>query len=695
MKKFIIELRRREVFRTAGLYVGISWIVIEVASVLLPTFDAPPEALRWLIIVAFVGFPIAVILSWIFDVTEHGVVVQPDATDTVVLPIGGRKMDFVVIGVLSVALIISVYLNFTRTPGPVAEPEPLTVLIADVHNRTGNNLFDGALEQALSIGIEGASFVNASRRDQAQDTAKELGLGDKLDEETARLVAVREDMDLVLAGSIAADGPRFELELRALDPASGEARVAADASSRDAAGVLVAVGEAVGEIRRKLGDDAEDLAALRRGEALTTRSLEAMKEYAEGQRLARDGRDEDAVEHYRRAVELDPQFARAWSGWGLSAFKLGQGSEANELWAKALSLADRMTERERYRTFGLYYTAVSLNYDKAIENYRQLVEEFPADGAGNNNLAILYTFTAQYDAALAQSRQLLKIYPKRTLYRANHAQYALYAGETELAAEYARGVVEEDPEFFKSWMILALVALHDGDPAQAADYYGSMAATGDRGASLAATGLADIALYENRLAEAVAMLEEGIEADRAAADERGVSTKTVALAQALAAQENAAEGLRLLQALPPSRQDGQLVPTAEMLVAEQLFAEAAEIANQYRGQLRPTAVAYAHLIDGLIAHHSGDHVAAIAAYRRALEAADLWLVRFHLGRSYMAADYPAEASAEFAALLRRRGEAGGLFFDDVPTWRYVGRLESWKAAADRELRGLATTGDAD
>ena len=66
-----------------------------------------------------------------------------------------------------------------------------------------------------------------------------------------------------------------------------------------------------------------------------------------------------------------------------------------------------MTERERYRTLGLYYAVVSLNYDTAIENYQQLVEKFPADSAGINNLAILYTYTAQYDRALRTSAQLL------------------------------------------------------------------------------------------------------------------------------------------------------------------------------------------------------------------------------------------------------------------------------------------------
>ena len=82
MSKFIRELQRREVFRTLGLYVGICWILIEMSSVMLPIFDAPEWVLRGLIIAAAVGFPIAAVLAWIYDITADGIVVQGETTDT-------------------------------------------------------------------------------------------------------------------------------------------------------------------------------------------------------------------------------------------------------------------------------------------------------------------------------------------------------------------------------------------------------------------------------------------------------------------------------------------------------------------------------------------------------------------------------------------------------------------------------------
>ena len=117
MHKLIKELRRREVFKTVGLYVGISWITIEASSVMLPAFGAPDWTLRAIIILAVIGLPITVVLAWIYDITEGGVQVQDETDDGPVVPFGGRRTDFVVIGVLTAALGFSIYLNLTSGPG--------------------------------------------------------------------------------------------------------------------------------------------------------------------------------------------------------------------------------------------------------------------------------------------------------------------------------------------------------------------------------------------------------------------------------------------------------------------------------------------------------------------------------------------------------------------------------------------------
>jgi tetratricopeptide (TPR) repeat protein len=692
MNKFFKELRRREVFRTGGLYVGVAWIIIEVASVILPTFDIAEWVFKALVITAFAGFPVALVLAWFYDITERGVVLDDEEHGPPATLLGGRQMDFIVIGVLAIALIFSIYINLSRAPEVPIELEPVSVLIADFENRTNDPVFDGALEQALNLGIEGASFITSYRRDRALSQAQELKLGQKLDEEAARLVAVRQDVKMVLAGSIVPDGDGYALMLRAVDPTSGEVSIDVKTSVDSRADVLGAVNTLAADMRKELGDESLDVDQLASGETVTATSLEALKYYVLAQDLARAGKDEEAISHYEQAVEIDPDFARAYSGWALSAFKIGRRTEAEEQWKKALSLLDRMTERERYRTLGLYYTRVSLNYDKAIENFEQLVEKFPADGAGHNNLSVLYFLSLQFEKAVAESGRLIKIYPTRTLYRSNHALNAMWAGDLETAVVAAESVIAEDPTAFKPFLVLAMAALDAGDIESARAAYQRMESTGARGKSLANMGMADLALFAGDAKKAESILVAGIEQDRSDDNERGVGAKTIALAEAYLAQERNAEALDALRGLSTDRLgDGQLLPAAAMFTRLGDFESAQAIADQLGNQLRPQSRAYARLITGMIALKDERYIPAIDELKAALGFADLWIVRFYLGQAYLAASYPAESTAEFDAAYQRRGEAMAMFFDDLPTWRYMASLAEWTEKAQDALTKMGST----
>ena len=166
-----------------------------------------------------------------------------------------------------------------------------------------------------------------------------------------------------------------------------------------------------------------------------------------GQELTRQTRDEEAIPYFKRATELDPNFGRAYSAWGTAAFKIGRQDEAEANHKKALSLLDRMTERERYRTLGVYYLAVSKNYDKAIENFSTLVKEYPSDAAAYNNLAVAYTNKLDFPNASENGRKALEIYPRNRLYRSN---YARTSNTLAISRRQRRSgqPAEEDPNCF-------------------------------------------------------------------------------------------------------------------------------------------------------------------------------------------------------------------------------------------------------
>jgi len=689
MNRFIRELRRREVLRTAGLYVGICWFLVEASSVVLPTFNAPTWVLQAIIIAVFAGFPITLVLAWVYDFTSHGIEVQPDATDTIVAPIGSRKMDFVVIGVMAVALIFSIYLNITSGPAIVEEAEPVSILIADFDNETGNSLFDGLLEQALNIGIESAPNVTSFERNEARSIATRTQANvATLNVAAATLVAVREGIKLVLSGSIRPSGSGFELQVSGVDPTDSRILFEVGEKAKSAESVLQVIGDLSKEVREELGDMTLGSDTNPIGETFTAASLEAAKAYTTALQLAYEGKHVEAVEQYRRATELDPNFGRAFSGLALSEFKLGRTEKATEHWDTALSLMETMTERERLRTLGLYYASVTHNFANAVQSFTELVEKYPADAAGHNNLAVAAFLNLDFQFAAEEGRKLIDIYPTSQLYRSNFALYAMYAGEFAQAAGIATAMIEEDPAYGVPYLPLAMAAIDDGDLEAAHIAYQGMikATTGTYRESLAHLGLADVAIFSGDFDKAKEWLAAGIKIDNEADNRSAAAVKNIALAEVLAKQgDTRIASDTATSALEQSAMISVKVPAALLYVDIGNIEAANSIAAELTSKLQPQSRAYGQMIQAVIARNSGDYVPAVDFLRGAAELADLWLVRFELGRTYLEAEFFAEALSELLLCDERRGEATAIFLDDNPSYRYLATLPYWTARAQQAL----------
>jgi tetratricopeptide (TPR) repeat protein len=571
------------------------------------------------------------------------------------------------------------------SPAPSVPHAPVSVLVADFENRAGDPVFEGALEQALAIGIEGASFVANYPRADAVKLARTLRPEGGLDAAAAQLVAVRAEIGVVLAGSVAQESGGYLLQVRALRPGSDEAFATVDERAPDKAGVLRAIDRVATELRKALGDTSA--AADYGAESFSAGSLDAVREYTIAQSLSTNRRNEEAIGHYQAAVGHDPQFGRAYAGWAVSAFDLGRRAEAQELWTKALSLMDRMTERERYRTLGGYYLGVARNYEKAIEAYKELVEKYPADRAGQNNLALAYFFTREFDKAREYGKRAIDLYPQSVKFRGNYALYAMYAGDFKTAAENAERLLADNPKNEVAYLPLAMAALSAGDVAKAREVYSRAQEAGASGASLAAIGLADIALYEGKAADAVAVLEPAIAADGKARNTLGEGSKTVALAEARATIVGPAEAARILAELAGDTSEEFIaLPAARLFVKAGQKGWASQLARRLEERGQPVPRAYARIISGELALHERRFADAITEFLESIRSADLWLGRFGLGVAYVEAERYAEAISELDACARRRGEATSLFFDDIPTYRYTAVLPYWVGRAQEGLK---------
>jgi tetratricopeptide (TPR) repeat protein len=344
--------------------------------------------------------------------------------------------------------------------------------------------------------------------------------------------------------------------------------------------------------------DAQSTAALE-GETFVTASLEAMKAYAEAQDLYKAGRIEQAIDEYRKAISYDPEFGRAYSGIASNLANLGRVEEAQKYYELALSKIDRMTERGKYRTRGSYYLFVR-DPQKAIEEFSALVERYPADTAGYANLALAHFFERDMAKALEVGRRSLEIYPKNLLDRNNVALYALYASDFETARKEAGTVLELNPVYAKAYVALGLAELGLEHPEEAERVYRRLEsdAASASTVSMAATALADLAMYRGAWSEAVSILERGMAGDRANDNPSGLAQKLVAVAEArieLGRRDEALAALR--EALERTRRTSVLVLAARILVRAGRLSEARALARELGERLQDDPQAYAKLIE--------------------------------------------------------------------------------------------------
>lgn len=666
---FFAEIKRRKVLRSCGIYLPIAWMVIESSSVILPLFELPDWLFRAIVIAGIAGLPVVAMLSWAYEFTDEGLV--PDAEAAPAGAAQSSRAGVAIIGLLAVALCVSLYINFSGIGAQgapavaTASQSPVPVLIANFDNRTSEPLFQGTLEDAFHIGIESASFISSYPRTDALQQVQRLS-GDEavLDLPAAKLLALRQGLHMVFHGNIEADGNGYRLQVEAVDPRDSTVLLQASSKADSKLEVLGAVAEVADDIRRGLGDtEVEDS-----GETFTAASLEAANEYMTAQTLASNWKHADAIRHYEAAVAQDPSFGRAYSGWAYSLQVLGETAAAQARWEDMVKLLNTMTEREQLRSLGLYYASSSGNVDKAVENYLTLVERFPADNAGLNNLAVSYFLKRRFDKALEYSDRLLAIFPDWPLYRGNHALYLMYSGRFEDAAAVGQETLKLDPAYHVAFLPVAINEVIAGNYDAALSAYAGMAAASDDAADIALLGKADLASYRHQSAAAVKLLQGRIAAGETEAAPTYFERRITAwLAPALVAGNGALPATLLDGALTDQTQASLLLPAAWALIEAGRSDDARALGARLGSQLAPEDRAYSHVISGWIALNAQDALSAIDHGREALALADLWLVRDLLGRGYLAAGSFVEAMSEFDACLKRRGEAVALFLDDVPT----------------------------
>ena len=286
-----------------------------------------------------------------------------------------------------------------------------SILLTDFVNTTGEGVFDGALKQALAVKLEESPFLNIVPEEQVQQTLRYMGRqpDERITATLGREVCARQGTEAILTGSIASIGNQYVIALDATSCHTGRslAREQVQAETKEA--VLKVVGAAATKLRRRLG---ESLASVEKYdtpiEEATTSSLEALKAFSVGNTQRARGSDIDSIPFYKRAVELDPNFAMAYATLAAVYGNLGESALAPVNAQKAFELRERVSERERLYISAHYYTNMG-DLDKSIEQYLLWEKIYPRDWIPYNNLCSIYGAVGAHDDALPQGVRALEL----------------------------------------------------------------------------------------------------------------------------------------------------------------------------------------------------------------------------------------------------------------------------------------------
>jgi len=321
-----------------------------------------------------------------------------------------------IVGIVTLTAAAGAYFHFHHAP---MMTEKDSIVIADFANTTGDPVFDGTLRQGLSVQLSQTPFLNIVEGDQIVQTLRlmEKPPDTRLTPDVAREVCQRANATTEIEGSIAALGSQYVIGLNAVNCSSGETLAEEQVTADGKEKVLAALGDAAFQLRAKLGESHESMQTYSMPlEQATTSSLEALQAYTQGNQYLVKDDVAAGTNSLQRAVDLDPNFAAAWSLLSIEETLLGNGELAAQDAKTAYDLRDRVSERERFFVTGNREFVDVGNLAKAVETYQQWAQTYPRDTDAWVGLNAIYFSLGQFDQSQAAAEKAFNIAPSDLAY---------------------------------------------------------------------------------------------------------------------------------------------------------------------------------------------------------------------------------------------------------------------------------------
>jgi TolB-like protein/Flp pilus assembly protein TadD len=399
------ELRRRRVYRLAGLYIIGAWLVIQVADILFPAWGVPDTALRYLFIAAAACFPVALIFSWFYDITPNGIIRTEPAGETDVVDLRLKRRDYILLATLlaiGIAIVLGSAEKITEEIDFKVDRRALSIAVLpftnlDTDPDTGY-FSDGITEEILHrLSTLGSLRVLASNSSFALRDSKE----------NPSQISEKLGVAYLLQGSIRRDKDYVRITTRLIDEAGFQ--LWSETFDRKLEGIFAIQTEIASTVSSQILKEIVPVQQLPAGR--TTANMEAYNEYLIGRAFfdrRTEGWREKAVAAFQRAIELDPGFASPYAGQAMAvAINAGFGphlDEAMQLAEKAIELDPELAEAHAIRGLLLSFDG---EHGRGAELLREAIQLDPSLSIAYNWLQFaLENQGLQAEAEAAQERGL-------------------------------------------------------------------------------------------------------------------------------------------------------------------------------------------------------------------------------------------------------------------------------------------------
>jgi TolB-like protein len=481
-KIFFGELKRRNVYKIGVAYAVVAWLLMQVASQIFPFFEIPNWVVRLVVLLLVVGFPIALIISWAFEVTSEGMK-RTEAADAAGLRShGGTWIYVVVIGAaLSAGLFfVGRYTAGHATGRPASEElrrgkqsegatagSDKSIAVLPLINESGDPkdeyFSDGLSEELIAAlaQISGLKVIGRSSSFRFKDRKEEpRAIGEKLGVST------------LLDGTVRKQGDRVRIVAELVNAADGIQlwTQTFDRELKDIFAVQEEIAKAVAESLKVTLLGSQDRPAQRGAPS----NAEAHNAYLQGQFHFQRRNLEDyrkAVAYFDQAIQLDPKYALAYAerseAWTFIGDLTGQHEPA---WSKARSDAERAVApalAEARAALGWVRFFVDWKFTEGLSELKRAKELSPSNPTANDLLARVILYLGRLDEAERQARHAVELDPLSVIAQGNLARVLLFAGKLDEADAAARKGAELQPTSASShrWQMVAAVLRGDREMA--------------------------------------------------------------------------------------------------------------------------------------------------------------------------------------------------------------------------------------